>query len=203
MKYYTYKKDVPLGPGQVIGFTPGKGYYAKTVRRRPKPAPPSGPPTAGQLALKEALRHVGLTESPAGSNRQPFGAWFGENGVPWCAIFVSYCLTVAGDFVMCKDYQGPGVVAGKGCAYVPTVESWAKDTGRWQLPGSEGVEPGWLAVYNWDGGVPDHMGIVQSVGPGSSFTAVEGNTAVGRDSNGGEVMVRDRARASLDGWVRV
>lgn len=27
-RYYTYKKDVPLGPGQSLKFTSGKGYYA-------------------------------------------------------------------------------------------------------------------------------------------------------------------------------
>jgi hypothetical protein len=34
--YYTYKKDVPLLPGQTLAFTPGRGYYAKGT-----PQPPS------------------------------------------------------------------------------------------------------------------------------------------------------------------
>ena len=29
VKYYTYKKDVKLKSGQTLGFTTGKGYYAK------------------------------------------------------------------------------------------------------------------------------------------------------------------------------
>lgn len=29
MPYFTYKKDVPLAPGEVLAFTKGKGYYAK------------------------------------------------------------------------------------------------------------------------------------------------------------------------------
>jgi hypothetical protein len=45
----------------------------------------------GRRALAEALRHVGVRESPPGSNRTMFGRWFGVDGVPWCAIFVSYC----------------------------------------------------------------------------------------------------------------
>jgi hypothetical protein len=28
LRYYTYKKDVPIGPGQVLKFSAGKGYYA-------------------------------------------------------------------------------------------------------------------------------------------------------------------------------
>ena len=29
--YYTFKRDVPLKHGQAIGFTPGKGYYARDI----------------------------------------------------------------------------------------------------------------------------------------------------------------------------
>ena len=47
-------------------------------------------------ALKEALTHVGLKESPAGSNHQMFGKWYGYDGVAWCAEFVSYCYAAAG-----------------------------------------------------------------------------------------------------------
>src|SRR4051812_14586405 len=39
------------------------------------------------VALHEAQKHV--TESPFGSNNNPYGIWFGFNRVPWCAIFVS------------------------------------------------------------------------------------------------------------------
>jgi hypothetical protein len=31
IRYYTYRDDVPLRPGQVLDFTAGKGYYARTV----------------------------------------------------------------------------------------------------------------------------------------------------------------------------
>lgn len=31
-RYYTYKKNVPLKPGETIAYTPGKGYYARTLR---------------------------------------------------------------------------------------------------------------------------------------------------------------------------
>jgi hypothetical protein len=53
--YYTYKRDVPLLPGQTLGFTPGRGYYAHgtptptqatrntTAYREPKTPPPTPP----------------------------------------------------------------------------------------------------------------------------------------------------------------
>jgi len=44
----------------------------------------------GEKALAEALRYIGAKEYPAGSNKTVFGQWYGVNGVPWCAIFVSY-----------------------------------------------------------------------------------------------------------------
>jgi hypothetical protein len=51
-RYYTYKKDVPLKPGQTIRFSRGKGYYAVDTNlpptERPKPTPrmPMVPGTA-------------------------------------------------------------------------------------------------------------------------------------------------------------
>ena len=52
--------------------------------------------------------------------------------------------------------------------------------------------PGDIAIYNWHGGLPDHIGIVEEYLGGGKFTRDRGNTAVGNDSNGGEVMRRLR-----------
>ena len=40
-------------------------------------------------AVKLAKSKVGTIETPV--NIQEFGKWYGMNGVPWCAIFVSWC----------------------------------------------------------------------------------------------------------------
>ena len=64
-------------------------------------------------------------------------------------------------------------------------------------------QPGDIAIYNWDGGVPDHIGIVETYLGGGEFTAIEGNTAIGNDSNGGEVMRRERRVTQVDGFGRV
>src|SRR6266516_1359768 len=111
--------------------------------------------SVGQRALAEALRHVGVRESPPGSNRTMFGRWFGVDGVPWCSIFVSYCFDVGAGVVLCRD---------------------------------------------WHGGEPDHVGIVVIAGPGGSIETVEGNTAVGNDSDGGQVMRRRRAHHQVAGF---
>lgn len=166
------------------------------AKRRPD-GPTQG--TLGRRALAEARRWIGTREEPPGSNRTRFGAWFGLNGVPWCNIFVSYCFSVGAGYTICHGFAGAGVTP-KGCAYVPTTEAWLRSAGLWL--GRIDPEPGDIAIYNWDGGPPDHIGIVED-GADGSFTAVEGNTAVGADSNGGAVMRRERTLDDVDGFGRV
>ena len=52
--------------------------------RRSKPKPTK---TKGQLLVEYELTQVGVKESPSGSNMQKYGAWYGANGLPWCAMF--------------------------------------------------------------------------------------------------------------------
>ena len=47
--------------------------------------------TPGVKAIEYAVTQYGYEESPYGSNMQKYGAWYGFNGVPWCAVFESYC----------------------------------------------------------------------------------------------------------------
>jgi len=155
----------------------------------------------GRKALVEALRHVGVRESPPGSNRTMFGRWYGVDGVPWCAIFVSYCFSVGAGVTLCRGWHGAGV-SPRGVAYVPTLEAWLRGTGR-SL--AAGVPPaaGDLVVFDWDGGLPDHVGIVVAARTGGRLDTVEGNTAVGNDSDGGEVMRRRRRIEQVSTFGRV
>lgn len=153
--------------------------------------------STGRRALAEALRHVGVRESPPGSNRTMFGRWFGVDGVPWCAIFASYCYDVGAGVVLCRGWHGAGVRP-RGVAYVPTLAAWLRATGRVVCE----PEPGDLVVFDWDGGLPDHVGLV--VRPhGGGVETVEGNTAVGNDADGGGVMRRSRPLAHVALFGRV
>jgi len=147
-----------------------------------------------------ALGELGAKESPANSNKNKFGKWFGVDGVAWCNIFVSYCFVNGAKYVICSDQKGAGVYP-KGCTYVPMTEAWLKATGMWK--GRTEPLPGDIAIYNWDGGVPDHIGIVEEYLGSGQFHAIEGNTAVGNDSNGGQVMRRLRYLSDVDGFGRV
>lgn len=165
-----------------------------------KPAPQPSSSSKGVKALHEALKHLGVKEAPAQSNRTLFGHWFGVDGVSWCNIFTSYCFTLGAGVTLCKGFKGAGCYP-KGCAYVPTMEAWLRATGQWI--GKAAPQPGDIAIFDWDGGVADHIGLVEFYQGGGKFTSIEGNTAVGNDSDGGEVMRRDRYLSQVHGFGRL
>ncbi len=190
----TFQTDAGIEVDGIVGPETRRALAGAEPRR-----PARGGSRLGRRALAEARRWIGTAEAPPASNRTPFGAWFGVDGVPWCNIFVSYCFSVGAGFTLANGFGGAGCTD-KGCSYVPTTEAWLRATGRWL--GRVEPRPGDIAIYNWDGGPPDHIGIVESAGDGA-FTAIEGNTADGDDANGGEVMRRERTLADVDGFGRV
>lgn len=158
--------------------------------------------TYRSLALRKALTQVGIKESPAGSNR---GARVEEYqkadslpgvGYSWCASFVNWCYAAVGrPLNELNRSASVGELLG-----LARRKGWVRSTPR----------VGDLVCYDWDsldgpnhGDWPDHIGIVKEVHSDGSFIAVEGNTAVGNDSNGGEVMLRSRSRSMVEGFVRV
>lgn len=151
-------------------------------------------PTPGERALAEALKHLGAAESPAGSNRQQFGEWFGVNDVPWNAIFVSYCFSVGAGVTLGKGYKGAGGYL-KGMTYVPAVEAWLQASGCWIGPIEP--QPGDIAIYALAGAGADHIGIVETVGADGSFTAIEG------DAGDGVVARSTRSLADVIGFGRI
>jgi hypothetical protein len=147
----------------------------------------------GPRALAQARKFVGVTEHPPGSNRTPFGRWFGADGEPWCAIFLSYCFKVGAGIVLCGGTGGTGVTA-NGCAYVPTLEGWLRDTGQWLDPGRP--RPGDIVVFNWDGGKADHAGIVEHDLGGGRFSSIEGNSD-------DQVARREHSIGDVEGFGRI
>jgi Putative peptidoglycan binding domain/CHAP domain len=184
---------------EVDGIVGPKTFEALTVA---KPTQHSGNGSEiGRRALAEAIKHLGTREAPKDSNRTSFGRWFGVDGVPWCNIFASYCFKVGAGYTLCSDFHGAGVYP-NGSTYVPTTEAWLRAKGFWR--GRSTPQPGDIAIFNWDAhGVPEHIGIVERNLGGGVFQTVEGNTAVGNDSNGGQVMRRQRYVTQVDGFGRV
>jgi hypothetical protein len=148
----------------------------------------------GARALREAARHIGYVESPPGSNRSKFGAWYGANPCPWCAEFVSYCFTVTGRSLK--------------YAYVPFLLADAR-AGRHGLfvVSIRDTRPGDILTYDWQhDGVSDHTGIAESPVRGGEVHTIEGNTSSddgGDQSNGGCVARKVRAIGYISGVIRV
>lgn len=140
--------------------------------------------------IQIARQEIGTKEVPANSNTVKYNTWiYGkevadtkESKFPWCAAFVSWCFDQAGLSLGRIDVL-KGFV---GCNYaVNNVAKWGKIV---TVP-----QEGDVCFFDWQGdGRFDHTGLfVIDLGKGS-FETIEGNTAIGNDSNGGEVMVRDR-----------
>lgn len=152
--------------------------------------------TAAQV-LATAVSQIGTVESPAGSNRQKYGAAMGLNGQPWCAIFQWWCFKQNG-----IDLDAYFSIPSWQESYCPDLlnEFRGHNLGHtWP-----DVQPGDLAFYSWNGGsLAEHVGIVESVNRATGrIRAIEGNTAIGNDSNGGQVLRRVRDHNLVIGFGR-
>jgi len=154
------------------------------------PDPPVKEATTRERAFAGALKWLGTTENPSGTNKTPFGKWYGVDGQPWCAIFCSYCYEVEAGGNPSFD------PAAAHYAYCPYIVSDARN-GRNGLSIPSSPIRGDLVVYAWGSSGAsteefDHVGFFEAWVSGSTFTAIEGNTSVDNDSNGGQVMRRQR-----------
>jgi hypothetical protein len=165
---------------------PDRGGYRLTlamqIRRKARLKAAAASDTVKLRALKIAHSKVGITESPYGSNNNPFGIWYGLNRQPWCAIFVTYCFVLAGD----KRTFARG--SRSAWAFWPLNMARA---GQYGLHTTSNPEPGDIVVYTHGTG---HIGIFDKWINRSSgvFQTVEGNTSAGNDANGGAVQIRQR-----------
>jgi hypothetical protein len=147
--------------------------------------------TTRQRALDAAIGELGYRENPAGSNMSKYGAWYGGDGQPWCAYFVTWCFEVGAG-------GSPSFAKGSYYSYCPYVVSDARN-GRNGLSVTGSPIPGDLVVYDWQrDGTFDHIGIFKS-GSAYEWHAIEGNTSTSDQSNGGQVM--DRYRNTGDAAV--
>lgn len=151
--------------------------------------------TAEKL-LDIARAELGIKESPMNSNNVKYNtAFYGQevhDGLwgtkfPWCVVFAWWCCGKAGVSLPIKT------------ASCTALRDAAQAAGMWI---TSGYQPGDIVIYDWGGDKkPDHCGIVETAG-GASVVAIEGNTAVGNNSDGGEVMRRTRTVSQIMGAVR-
>lgn len=142
---------------------------------------------AAEELLAIAVGELGTRESPAGSNKVKYASWYGLNGQPWCVMFVMWVFARAGVALPART------------ASCGALMRAAKAAGMWV---TSNYKPGDVVIYDFPGGAAtDHCGIVESA-TAAAVTAIEGNTAVDNDSDGGAVMRRTRAIRQVVGAVR-
>lgn len=150
-----------------------------------------------KVALEVAIGEIGTKENPPNSNRVLYSDWYGLVG-PWCAMFVTWCYTKAGN----KHFDPKKAR----WAYCPFMVADARNNrnGLKMVSAAE-VKPGDIVLFDWQGdGVSDHVGLFEGwKKKGSTFTAIEGNTSLSDNSNGGQVMRRDRKIKEVICFARV
>lgn len=145
--------------------------------------------------IKVAESQLLEKEIPQGSNKQKFGQWYGMNGYAWCAMFVSWVYDKAG-----SPFSTPNAPNGfHGCA--AGYNYWKSQRKITLDP-----KPADIVLFDWNkDGHSDHTGIFKGWLDEKKqyFYAIEGNTAVGDDSNGGQVMIRKRHISMVRAFVNI
>lgn len=140
--------------------------------------------------LKEANSQIGTKETPANSNNVKYNTWYygkkvSGSAYPWCAAFISWLFR--NDQKLCKKTAS--------CA---TMLDWFTKNGQIvKTP-----QPGDIVFYKYstNNRKTNHVGIVDHIS-GSVIFAIEGNTSVTSNDNGGAVMMRKRS-ANIVAYAR-
>jgi cell wall-associated NlpC family hydrolase len=132
-------------------------------------------------------------------NKTKYGAWYGINGQPWCAIFVSWCYDKAGlvDKIAAQTK--------KGFASCDAGLKWFAKKGK-IVPVGE-AKKGDIVFFQFDTDAqPDHVGIVEkNMKRIKALKTIEGNTSPNNkssQSNGGGVYQKKRSYATVMAVVR-
>jgi len=143
--------------------------------------------TPGQEALDYAVRFIGYHEGPA-NNQTIFGADYGFNYVPWCAIFESYCFKYTGH----RSFHYAAVEA----IYADAAAN------RNGLHIIRTPQPGDVACYAHGGDRFAHTGFYDHKLNTSEFEDLSGNTSSADFSNGGYVERHVRELSMVTAFVR-
>lgn len=157
------------------------------------PARPRTLPCTADQVVRWAVGQVGTTEDPPNSNRQPYGAAYGTNGVAWCALFVWASFHAA-------HVDLRSVLGGGGLYSTQRMAQLAHAAG-WRQVKPQEARAGDLVFFDFQGGGRagiEHVGIVRAQGNPGELRTVEGNTSAnGSQTNGGAVALKSRPYAHM------
>ena len=146
--------------------------------------------------LEIARAEIGVKESPSGSNKVKYNTeYYGKevsgSGYAWCAAFVWWVFKHAG----CSEL----FYGGKKSAYCPTIADYY--ISKKQTVSKNKGQAGDIVLFDWNqNNSSDHIGIIESRNSDGSYVCIEGNTSVGNNSNGGQVMRRTRYQSQIS-WI--
>lgn len=159
------------------------------------------PMSTAQDVLRVAQSQVGYSRWDDPKQGTKYGRWYaelvgesyyGQSGVAYCAMFVSWVFAQAG--AKCAGLPG---------AYCPSMLAIAKRSGA-TVPVSSATA-GDVVYFDWGSdGESDHVGIVVE-NRGSYLVTIEGNTSAtsnGSQVNGGVVARKERSYSQVCGVVR-
>ena len=150
-----------------------------------------------EAVLAVAAKEVGTKDGP--NNQTKYGAWYGLDHNPWCAMFVSWVFNSANCLPLIA--QTP-----KGYASCSAFEAWAKTKGL--VVDKSLIQPGDILLFDFSGkGVAEHTGIAISYDKNSHLvSSYEGNTGpdhVGvNQANGDGAYLKHRALSTVRAVVR-
>lgn len=140
------------------------------------------------LSISEiALKELGTIES--GDNKTKYGKWYGMDGQPWCAMFVSWV------YAQASLSKSIAASTSKGFASCDLGLKWFAKKGK-LIPVGQAQE-GDIVFFQFDTDAqPDHVGIVKKNNTKlKRLVCIEGNTSPdnkGSQSNGGMVCEKKR-----------
>jgi hypothetical protein len=150
------------------------------------------------IVVEAAKAELGYTESGVDNNNK-FGAWYGLNNQPWCAMFVSWCYNRAALSELVSAQTK------KGFASCDAGFKWF--TNRNKIVPVGQARAGDIAFFQFDTDAePDHVGIVKWNNTTLKYLQViEGNTSSGNkgsQANGDGVYLRKRPYSLVMGIAR-
>lgn len=154
--------------------------------------------TAAEV-LAKAKAYIDAKYVETGENITIFGKWYGLQGQPWCAMFVSKCFNEADASHLIAAQSK------KGFASCNLGWQWFVKNKRTVAVGQ--AQPGDIVFFNFDTNphTTEHVGIVVS-NDGKNLITYEGNTSPeksrGSQANGGGAYRRKRPYGLVMGVAR-
>jgi len=145
------------------------------------------------------IASIELGYKEEGRNLTKYGKWYGMDGQPWCAMFVSWVYHKAG--------EGKKVNAGSSKGFASCSLGLAWFAKRKKLIPIGQAQKGDIVFFQFDKDAqPDHVGLIYKHNKRRKLlVCIEGNTSPdkkGSQSNGGQVCLKKRPYATVMAVVR-